>query len=173
MAFSSEGKRLHAMAKSGAIMTRRESFCRPRCAQGLVERYSSLSRGQSSVRLRMLRGERTVRSSRIHGQRQYLCGWPRLSAAAGRAVGIICKGVAEIVRVGETEIAEAVRLIYTDPHNVAEGAGAAPFAAILKQREALQGKRVAIVQSQHHHGSGRSKVPRKRLLYVHGGAFLA
>jgi len=60
---------------------------------------------------------------------------------------IIRKGAAQIVRVSETEIAEAVRVIYTDTHNVAEGAGAAPFAALLKQREALQGKRVAIVLS--------------------------
>jgi threonine dehydratase len=60
---------------------------------------------------------------------------------------IIQKGVAEIVRVSDAEIAGAMRHLYTDTHNLAEGAGAAPLAALLKQREALQGKRVAVVLS--------------------------
>ena len=58
---------------------------------------------------------------------------------------IIRKGAADIVRVSETEIAEAVRFIYTDTHNVAEGSGAAPLAALLKQRSRLKGERVAFV----------------------------
>jgi threonine dehydratase len=58
---------------------------------------------------------------------------------------IIRKGAADIVRVSETEIAEAVRFIYTDTHNVAEGSGAAPLAALLKQRSSLKGKRVAFI----------------------------
>jgi threonine dehydratase len=60
---------------------------------------------------------------------------------------IICKGAAAIVRVAEGEIAEAVRYIYADTHNVAEGAGAAPLAALLKDRAANSGKRVAMVLS--------------------------
>jgi threonine dehydratase len=58
---------------------------------------------------------------------------------------IVRKGAADIVRVSEAEIAEAVRFIYTDTHNVAEGSGAAPLAALLKQRSGLKGKRVAFV----------------------------
>jgi threonine dehydratase len=57
------------------------------------------------------------------------------------------KGALEIVRVTEAEIAQAVRFIYTDTHNIAEGAGAASLAALLKQRSAVKGKRVAIVLS--------------------------
>src|SRR5215475_12711023 len=60
---------------------------------------------------------------------------------------IVRKGALEIVRVTEAEIAQAVRFIYTDTHNIAEGAGAASLAAVLKQRSAVKGKRVAIVLS--------------------------
>jgi threonine dehydratase len=38
-------------------------------------------------------------------------------------------------------------VIFTDTHNVAEGAGAAAFAAAFKERDRLAGKRVAIVLS--------------------------
>jgi len=36
-------------------------------------------------------------------------------------------------------------MIFTDTHNVAEGAGAAGFAAAIKEKNALGGKRVGIV----------------------------
>jgi threonine dehydratase len=49
--------------------------------------------------------------------------------------------------VSEDEIAEAVRALYVDTHNLVEGAGAAPFAALMKQREALKGKRAGIIIS--------------------------
>jgi threonine dehydratase len=58
---------------------------------------------------------------------------------------IILKGAARVVRVGEDEIAEAVRAYYTDTHNLAEGAGAAPLAALMAERETMRGKRVALV----------------------------
>jgi len=63
------------------------------------------------------------------------------------AFEIVSKGVAEIVRVSEDEIAGAVRVLYTDTHNVAEGAGAAPLAALMKQRATRQGKRIGVVLS--------------------------
>ena len=40
-----------------------------------------------------------------------------------------------------------MRILFTDTHNIAEGAGAAAFAAALKERGRLQRKRVAVVQS--------------------------
>jgi threonine dehydratase len=58
---------------------------------------------------------------------------------------IILKGAARVVRAGENEIAEAVRAYYTDTHNLAEGAGAAPLAALMAERERMRGKRVALV----------------------------
>jgi threonine dehydratase len=42
---------------------------------------------------------------------------------------------------------EAIRIIFSDTHNVAEGAGAAPLAAALQERDRLKGKKVAVVQS--------------------------
>jgi threonine dehydratase len=60
---------------------------------------------------------------------------------------IVRKGATDIVRVSETQIAEAVRFIYTDTHNLVEGAGAAPLAALLKQRSIVNGKRIALVLS--------------------------
>jgi threonine dehydratase len=52
-----------------------------------------------------------------------------------------------MVRVSEAEVAEAMRIMFTDTHNVLEGAGAVGLAAALKERERLQGKRVAVIAS--------------------------
>ena len=63
------------------------------------------------------------------------------------ALEIICRGAARIVTVSEAEIRRAMRIMFTDTHNLAEGAGAAPLAAALQERERLRGKRVAVIQS--------------------------
>jgi threonine dehydratase len=63
------------------------------------------------------------------------------------ALAIIAKGAARIVRVEEDEIAEAIRLLWTATHNVAEGAGAASLAALIKERDRMRGKRVGLVLS--------------------------
>jgi threonine dehydratase len=60
---------------------------------------------------------------------------------------IIAGGVADIVTVSEAEIAEAVRLIYKATHNLAEGAGAAPLAALLNCAPGKRDKRVALILS--------------------------
>src|SRR5580704_757477 len=60
--------------------------------------------------------------------------------AAPEAVEIICKHVARIVTVSDDEVAAAMRALFDDTHNVAEGAGAAGVAAILKAKQ-LSGKR--------------------------------
>jgi hypothetical protein len=54
------------------------------------------------------------------------------------AVAIINKGAERIVEVSDTEIADAIRLIFRATHNVAEGAGAAALAALMQEREAMQ-----------------------------------
>jgi threonine dehydratase len=56
-------------------------------------------------------------------------------------------GAARIVAVSEAEMRQAMRILFSDTHNLAEGAGAAPLAAALKERGRLAGKRVAVVQS--------------------------
>jgi threonine dehydratase len=63
------------------------------------------------------------------------------------ALDMICRGAARIVTVSEVEIRRAMRIMFADTHNLAEGAGAAPLAAALQERDRLQGKRVAVVQS--------------------------
>ncbi len=63
------------------------------------------------------------------------------------AFEIIRRGAARIVTVTEAEIRAAMRILYTDTHNVAEGAGAAPLAAALQERGRLAGRRVAVIQS--------------------------
>lgn len=65
----------------------------------------------------------------------------------GRAVELICAHVSRVVMVSDEEVAAAMRAIFDDAHNVAEGAGAAGVAAILQERDRLRGKRVAAVLS--------------------------
>ncbi|HYZ15493.1 MAG TPA: threonine dehydratase [Candidatus Acidoferrum sp.] len=61
------------------------------------------------------------------------------------ALAVIAAGTERIVRVGEEAIRDAMRWIFTDTHNAAEGAGAAAVAAIACDAERLRGKRVAAV----------------------------
>ncbi len=63
------------------------------------------------------------------------------------AFDVIARGAARIVEVSEHEIADAIRLYYTATHNLAEGAGAAPLAALLKERERCAGKHVGLILS--------------------------
>ena len=54
------------------------------------------------------------------------------------ALAVIRRGVARIVQVTDDAIADAIRIYWTDTHNLAEGAGAAPLAAALKERDRLR-----------------------------------
>jgi threonine dehydratase len=60
---------------------------------------------------------------------------------------IIRKGASHIVEVTDDEIGAAIRAYWTDTHNLAEGAGAAAFAAAFQERAKLRGKRVGLVLS--------------------------
>jgi threonine dehydratase len=64
-----------------------------------------------------------------------------------QAIAAICRGVSRFVQVSEDEIAAAIRFYFDDTHQVAEGAGAAPLAALMKDRDRMQGKRVGLVLS--------------------------
>lgn len=59
----------------------------------------------------------------------------------------LCEGLAGFVTVSEAEIAEAIRLFLSRTHHLAEGAGAAGLAGVLKLKKELSGKKVAIVLS--------------------------
>ena len=63
------------------------------------------------------------------------------------ALDIILEGAARVVEVGDDDVAEAIRVLHEDTHNLAEGAGAAPLAALAKERDAMRGKRVAVILS--------------------------
>ncbi|MBI3981618.1 MAG: threonine dehydratase [Gemmatimonadetes bacterium] len=63
------------------------------------------------------------------------------------ALEIILKGIERIVTVSEEAIRAAMRHYFTDTHNVAEGAGAAPLAALLQEKERMAGKTVGLVLS--------------------------
>ena len=63
------------------------------------------------------------------------------------ALEVILKGADRIVQVSDEEVMEAMRAYYVDTHQLAEGAGAAPLAALLQERDRLQGKRVGLILS--------------------------
>ncbi|HEX3576447.1 MAG TPA: threonine dehydratase [Rhodopila sp.] len=63
------------------------------------------------------------------------------------ALRIILAGAERIVTVQDEQIAAAIRAYWTDTHNLIEGAGAAPLAALQQETEAMRGKRVALIAS--------------------------
>ena len=62
-------------------------------------------------------------------------------------VNTIRKGAARFIKVTEDEMAEAMRVYFDDTHQVTEGAGAAPLAALLQERERMAGRNVGIILS--------------------------
>lgn len=61
------------------------------------------------------------------------------------ALDIIRRGASRIVTVSDSEVATAIRAYWQDTHNLAEGAGAAPLAALLRERVRMEGRRVGLV----------------------------
>ncbi len=61
--------------------------------------------------------------------------------------GALRTGLADFVLATEAELGAAVRMMMRTSHNLAEGAGAAGLAGLLKLRERLAGKTVAIILS--------------------------
>jgi threonine dehydratase len=59
----------------------------------------------------------------------------------------IRRGAARFVKVTEDEMAHAMRVYFDDTHHVAEGAGAAPLAALWQERERMAGKTVGVILS--------------------------
>ena len=60
--------------------------------------------------------------------------------ADAQALAILRPHLHHIVQVTDDEVAQAMRNLYADTHNVAEGAGAASFAAAMQQRSQLKGQ---------------------------------
>ena len=60
------------------------------------------------------------------------------------ALAVMLPHIDHIVQVTDAEVAHAMHALYTDTHNVAEGAGAASLAAALQERTQLQGQCVGL-----------------------------
>lgn len=60
--------------------------------------------------------------------------------ADAEALAVLAPNLERIVQVSDADVALAMRMLFADTHNVAEGAGAASFAAAWQERDALKGK---------------------------------
>ncbi len=60
------------------------------------------------------------------------------------ALEVIRREADDVIAVSDDEVGEAMRVLFTDTHNVAEGAGAAALAAAMQQQDRWRGKRVGI-----------------------------
>jgi threonine dehydratase len=63
------------------------------------------------------------------------------------ALAVICGGADRIVEVSEGELVEAIGIYFSDTHTLAEGAGAAPLAALIKERTRMCGRRVGLIMT--------------------------
>jgi threonine dehydratase len=63
------------------------------------------------------------------------------------ALDQIRRGIDRVVEVTDDQIEAAMRAIYDDTHNVAEGAAAATVAALLSERDRIRGRVVGVVLS--------------------------
>jgi threonine dehydratase len=61
------------------------------------------------------------------------------------SLDILWRGAARVLAVTDDEVAAAMRLYFSATHSTAEGAGAAPLAGALQERERIRGKRIAVV----------------------------
>ena len=64
--------------------------------------------------------------------------------ADAEALAILAPALDHIVKVTDDEVAQAMRALFADTHNVAEGAGAAAFAAAMQEKESLKGQTVGV-----------------------------
>ena len=61
-----------------------------------------------------------------------------------QALAVIRREVDDVIAVTDAQVAAAMRALFADTHNVAEGAGAASLAGALLQRERWQGRRIGV-----------------------------
>ncbi|MFQ6553657.1 threonine dehydratase [Aestuariibius insulae] len=62
-----------------------------------------------------------------------------------KALEIYAQGAERIITVTDDDVAEAIRLYYRLTHNLAEGAGAAPLAALMSERDRMAGRKVGVI----------------------------
>ena len=76
------------------------------------------------------------------------------------ALAIILRGAERVVTVSDDAILAAMAHYFTDTHNLAEGAGAAPLAALLAEKDRMAGRRIGLILS----GGNADKVLFQRAL---------
>jgi threonine dehydratase len=60
------------------------------------------------------------------------------------ALQVVLRHATDVVAVTDEEVAQAMRALFADTHNVAEGAGAAALAAATQQRERWKGRTIGV-----------------------------
>ncbi|WOJ95355.1 threonine dehydratase [Congregibacter brevis] len=91
-------------------------------------------------------------------QQAFLSGKPETTASARtfadgvavrsvvpEALAIYREGAQRVIAVSDDEIAHAMRLYFRCTHNVSEGAGAAPLAAAIREKDINAGERIAVI----------------------------
>ncbi len=66
------------------------------------------------------------------------------SVPDAESLAIVMDQADDVIAVSDDEVAHAMRVLFADTHNVAEGAGAASMAAAIQQRDKWAGKRVGV-----------------------------
>ena len=114
-----------------------------RDALGLATRIVGVvTQGAPCVKLSFERGEPVATNTA-----QTMADGLAVRVPVPEALAIYRKGADRVVAVSDAEIEAAMRIFFQDTHQVAEGAGAAPLAALLREREAMRGRDVAVVLS--------------------------
>ncbi len=70
-----------------------------------------------------------------------------VSRANDVSMPVLRRELDDVVQVSDDEVEEAMRAYSTDTHNIAEGAGAAAFAALMQERTRWAGRRIGVVLS--------------------------
>jgi len=63
------------------------------------------------------------------------------------ALAIARRGAERVVQVSDAEVESAMRALFADTHNTAEGGGAAALGALLQEKDRMRGKKTAVVLS--------------------------
>jgi len=83
----------------------------------------------------------------VHPATTFLADGMACSTPDADAVALIRTGVDHIVQVTDEEVGASMTALFTATHNVAEGAGAAAWAAAWQERDELAGEKVAVVMT--------------------------
>ncbi|HEY9046143.1 MAG TPA: pyridoxal-phosphate dependent enzyme [Ohtaekwangia sp.] len=90
---------------------------------------------------------RSIQSGKIEPSQSDSIADGLLTTLGDKTFAIIREHVKEVITVSDQEIAEAMRLLWENLKVIVEPSGAVPFAAVIKAKEELKGKRIGIIIS--------------------------